>query len=99
VRYHRSCKEDGRIKLPDVAEALRIRRAHILAGGYSERLRRLPDSIRKAVITRDKGKCRKCGKPGNQIDHIHGDSCDLSNLQLLCATFVTMIKQRLDLSL
>ncbi|MCX5786642.1 MAG: HNH endonuclease signature motif containing protein [Elusimicrobia bacterium] len=64
--------------------ALDIHLAHILAGGYSERLRRLPKAIREAVFSRDKGRCRICGEFGEQIDHIRGDSSKLSNLQLLC---------------
>jgi hypothetical protein len=28
--------------------------------------------------------CRECGQPGEEIDHIDGDSSDLTNLQLLC---------------
>ncbi|MBN2531883.1 MAG: HNH endonuclease [Spirochaetales bacterium] len=56
----------------------------MLAGGYNARSRRIPDSIRKEVIRRDNGRCRVCGKPGNQIDHIRGNSSDINNLQLLC---------------
>ncbi|MCI0558417.1 MAG: HNH endonuclease [Nitrososphaera sp.] len=84
VRYFRACLNDGRYNEPDVQEALRIRLALILGGGYAERARRLSQTIRDAVIARDGGRCRKCGKPGNQIDHIHGSSSDLDNLQLLC---------------
>jgi hypothetical protein len=36
------------------------------------------------IIGRDQGKCRRCGEPGNEIDHIAGSSSDPSNLQLLC---------------
>lgn len=85
VRYFRACLKDGRYDQPDVQEALRIRLAHILGGGYSERTRRLPQNIRDAVIKRDKGICQKCGGTGNQIDHIKGSSSDLANLQLLCS--------------
>ncbi len=84
VRYFRACLLDGRYDQPDVQEALRIRLAFILGGGYAERARRLPPSVREAVVARDKGKCRACGRPGNQIDHISGGSGDLGNLQLLC---------------
>lgn len=85
VRYFRACILDGRVKKEDIQEALQIRLAHILAGGYSERLRRLPTTIREAVITRAQGRCQKCGGVGVQIDHISGSSSDLENLQLLCA--------------
>jgi hypothetical protein len=33
---------------------------------------------------RDQRKCRICGKPGDEIDHISGSSNDPANLQLLC---------------
>lgn len=53
-------------------------------GGYSERLRQIPQEIRQAVFERNKGLCRKCGAKGIQIDHICGNSNDMDNLQLLC---------------
>lgn len=84
VRYFRACLRDGRYDQTDVQEALRIRLAHILGGGYAERARRLSQTVREAVISRDGGRCRKCGNPGNQIDHIRGGSGDPGNLQLLC---------------
>jgi hypothetical protein len=102
VRYFRACLNDGRYDQPDVQEALRIRLAHILGGGYAERERLLPQSIRDAVIARDKGRCRKCGGPGSHIDHISGSCSHLVNLQLLCprchnekttACFVTISKE------
>src|SRR5262249_45709269 len=84
VRYVRGCRQDGRDQQPDVQEAIQIRRAMILGGGYPEQERRLPESIRNAVIKRDGGRCKKCGKPGTQIDHIDGNSNEMKNLQLLC---------------
>ncbi len=84
VRYYRACIQDGRIEQPDIHEALQIRLAHILAGGYRADLRQLSDALRKAVIDRDHGRCRRCGAAANQIDHVDGDSHDLDNLQLLC---------------
>jgi len=99
VRYFRACLIDGRHNQPDVQEALRIQLAHILGGGYAERERRLPQAVREAVIARDNRRCRRCGGPGNQIDHIRGSGSDLDNLQLLCtqchndktaASFVTI---------
>lgn len=84
IRYYRSCKNDGRINQSDVREALQIRIAHILSGGYKERARHLPLSVRLAVYKRDNRICKKCGQPGNDIDHINGDGNDLENLQVLC---------------
>jgi 5-methylcytosine-specific restriction endonuclease McrA len=84
VRYFRACIADGRFEQADVQEALRIRLALILGGGYPEHQRQLSQAVRDAIIARDKGRCRKCGGPGSQIDHIRGSSDDLDNLQLLC---------------
>jgi hypothetical protein len=84
VRYFRRCKQDGRIKEPDVLEAIQIRFAHIMGGGYNARARHIPPSVRAAVLKRDGGVCRSCGQPGTDIDHISNDSDDMENLQLLC---------------
>ncbi len=84
VRYVRRCRLDGRDQRPDVMEAIRIRLAHILAGGYDKLTRKLPDSVRNAIIERDQGKCQICGQPGDEIDHVSGSSSDPENLQLLC---------------
>lgn len=85
VRYFRACIADGRYEQIDVKEALRIRLAHILSGGYQERLRQVSKETREIVIKRDEGLCLKCGAKGFQIDHIEGDNNDIKNLQLLCA--------------
>jgi hypothetical protein len=84
VRYHRACLEDGRYEDPDVRLALRMRLAFLVVGGYSERDRRVPLETRKQVIARDRGLCRSCGATGTDIDHIHGSSNEIVNLQLLC---------------
>jgi 5-methylcytosine-specific restriction endonuclease McrA len=84
VRYCRACIVDGRFKRADVQEAIRIKLAHILSGGYPRSLRRVPEALRAAVIERDQGLCRKCGGPANTIDHIRGSHNTLENLQLLC---------------
>ena len=102
VRYARACRLDGRDQLPDVIEALRIRLALTLGGGYPKLARTLPDSVRRTIIERDQGKCQICGQPGTEIDHISGSSNDPSNLQLLCdschnkkttASFVRITKE------
>lgn len=59
-----------------------IRLAQILAGGYDERVRKLPQETRRLVFERDR--CRKCGLPGTKIDYISGPSPELENHQLLC---------------
>jgi hypothetical protein len=84
VRYVRGCRLDGRDQDPKVKEAIIIRLALILGGGYDKRARKLADSLRRSIFERYQGKCRVCGKPGEEIDHISGNSSDPTNLQLLC---------------
>lgn len=84
VRYLRRVSRDGRIGEPDVQLAVSTRMAHLLAGGYHKRARRVPAHIREQVWRRDGGRCRSCGAPGEEIDHINGDGAALENLQLLC---------------
>jgi len=84
VRYVRRCIKDGRIKRPDVLEAIQIRLAHVMAGGYQKQERHIPADVRQAVIAREKGRCRICGRLGSEIDHIEGASSRPENLQLLC---------------
>lgn len=85
VRYQRGAFRDGRIEDPDVRDAITVRNAFLLTGGYQAPGRALPMPIRLEVKTRNAGKCQKCGKTGTDIDHIDGGSPDLDNLQLLCA--------------
>src|SRR4051812_7559156 len=75
VRYARGVRKDGRFQQPDVQNALKIRLAHVLSGGYPERQRRLSAATRDAIKTRENGCCRICGAPANEIDHI-GRSID-----------------------
>ena len=84
VRYARRVMRDGRVNDDEVRYALRVRLAHILAGGYAKDERRLDPEVRRAVVARDNGRCRLCGAEGTEIDHIAGDSWDLANLRLLC---------------
>lgn len=84
VRYVRARRAEGRDREPDIVEAIRVKLVRALAGGYSKARRRLSQTVRSAVLQRDQGRCRSCGGPGEDIDHISGDSSALSNLQLLC---------------
>ena len=84
VRDVRRCITDGRIEQSDVQFAIQTRLAHIMAGGYDKRARRLSTEIREAVLKRSKGKCEICGKDGCDVDHIQGNSSELPNLQFLC---------------
>jgi len=84
IRYVRGCIRDGRIEKQDIQEAVRIRLAMVIGGGYPEKERQVPSAVRKAVIAREHGRCKLCGKPGTDIDHIEGSSNKMENLQLLC---------------
>jgi hypothetical protein len=86
VRYLRRVGRDGRIAQPDVRLAVSTRMAHLLAGGYHKRARSIPGHVRELVWQRDDGRCRSCGAPGEEIDHVEGDSAGMGNLQLLCRT-------------
>jgi len=85
VRYYREKIADGTAERPDIHEALRIKLAHALAGGYDAHARAVPDEVRQVVFVRDNGRCQACGGIGTEVDHIRGDSSDLANLQLLCS--------------
>ena len=86
VRYVRNVRQQGRDKDEDIEYVIRVRMAHILNGGYPEKEREIPLAVRQQVIARADGLCeaKGCGKPGTDIDHIRGNSCELSNLQYLC---------------
>jgi hypothetical protein len=62
VRYYRERIADGTLWKPDVREAIQIKRAHILGGGYDAQARQVPDAIRLSVIERDGGKCPSCSR-------------------------------------
>lgn len=84
VRYWRSVVRDGRFEQdPEVRYAVQIQIAHLLAGGYHGQARTIPAETRALVKERDKV-CVSCGGPGEEIDHVDGDSNDPGNLQLLC---------------
>jgi 5-methylcytosine-specific restriction endonuclease McrA len=85
VRYYRASIADNSIVGPDVRDALRIRLAHLLSGGYDARLRQLSLEVRRAVFERDEFRCRRCGDQGTEVDHVRGSSNELANLQLLCS--------------
>lgn len=85
VHYGRGVVADGRIERdPTIEEALQMRIAHILAGGYHEVLRRVPPALRAQIFERDGGRCFLCGAPATQIDHIAGDANTPENLRAAC---------------
>lgn len=68
-------------------DGYQMRLAMILGGGYRATERHLPPAIRKAVLDRDGHRCVRCGATEElEIDHVHGDAAELSNLQVLCKT-------------
>jgi hypothetical protein len=85
VRYGRATLQDGRYERdPLVRQAIDLRIAMILGGGYPEKARALSHEQREAIFTRDGRRCRLCGAPATDIDHIAGSSPDPENLQALC---------------
>lgn len=90
VRYWRAVIRDGRIRQPDVAEALKIRIGLVLGGGYPERERRISSALRAEIFQRDGSRCQICGGEATQIDHIGDDQRskdnvnDPLNLQAVC---------------
>jgi ferredoxin len=85
IHYGRAVVADGRIQRdPAIEEAIQMRIAQILGGGYDERIRRVTPALRAQVFERDGGKCVLCGAPATQIDHIAGDANTLENLRSAC---------------
>jgi hypothetical protein len=85
IHYARATVADGRFQRdPTIAEALDVRIAYILAGGYHEVERRVSPALRAQVFERDGYKCVLCGAPATQIDHIAGDANTPENLRASC---------------
>lgn len=84
VRYFRRIARNARAHDPDVKLAMQTMMAHLLAGRYHKQARHLAREVINQVWDRDHGLCVECAKDGAEIDHIDGDSPDLTNLQLLC---------------
>ena len=85
VRYARAPLRDGRYQRdPLVYEAVELKIAFVLSGGYPEKARRLSPAQREAIFVRDDRRCRLCGAPATTIDHIASSSSDPANLRALC---------------
>lgn len=84
VRYWRRVTRDGRIADPLIRAQIGMDLTFLLIGGYRALGRRPSSATRMLVVRRDGGRCRKCGKPGTELDHVDGNSDEPVNLQLLC---------------
>ena len=96
VRYVRRCKRDGRDQRADVQEAIQMRMAHILGGGYPVEERAVPPQIRAEIFQRARNRCELCGRALDmhgtggdldaqaQIHHVAGSSSDPGNLRAVC---------------
>lgn len=96
VRYVRSVTRDGRIAQPEVREAVQMRTAMVLGGGYGEQERQVPDKVRALVFERSGGRCENCRReldfqrsPSDrdawpEIHHARGDSNDPADLRAWC---------------
>jgi hypothetical protein len=84
VRYVRRTWADRRIERPHVQEGIGIRLLMLASGGYPGEQRKLSDEQRQQIMERDRFTCQRCGKPGNQIDHIAGNTDGRENLRVLC---------------
>jgi len=87
IRWMRSTIYRGVWDDPEVAEARKIRIAHLNSGGYMSLGRRIPIESRHAVRDKFQDICAQCGEDAidGEIDHISGSSNSLENLQLLCS--------------
>jgi hypothetical protein len=87
VRYFRSYKREGRAADPLVRQALGVRLAHLVGGGYDAAARRVAPRLRAEVLATNGGLCVACNqRPAEQVDHLDGSSTARANLQGLCST-------------
>jgi len=84
IRYIRNKIAEGRTEEPDVSEAIEMKMASVLGGGYPAKARQVSAQLRRAIMERDSTTCRLCGAPATEIDHIAGSSNLPGNLRALC---------------
>jgi len=94
VRYVRARRRDGTESRADIREAIQMRTAHVLAGGYPQAARRVRTEVRALVFERAGGRCESCGveldfenlngPTGATIQHVNGSSGELANLKAYC---------------
>ncbi|MCW2904136.1 MAG: endonuclease [Streptosporangiaceae bacterium] len=87
VRYFRRCRRERRDADPLVRQALAVRLAHVVGGGYDSEARRVPPRLRAEVLASNNGLCVACNqRVAEEVDHIDGSSSARENLQGLCAS-------------
>jgi hypothetical protein len=84
IRYIRTKISEGRADEPDVSEAIEMKMASVLGGGYPAKARRVSAQVRRETMERDNFTCRLCGAAATEIDHIAGSSNNPNNLRALC---------------
>lgn len=94
VRYVRARRREGTASRPDIREAIQMRTAQVLSGGYPEAERRVPRQVRALVFERAGDRCESCGvvldfqdpngPAGATIQHVSGNSSDPTNLKAYC---------------
>jgi hypothetical protein len=72
------------VEEPDVLEAIEMKMASVLGGGYPAKARQVSAKLRHMIMERDSFECRLCGAPATEIDHIEGSSNQPTNLRALC---------------
>ena len=97
VHYGRGAVAEGRYEQdPTIEDAIQMRMAQALGGGYHEVERRVPPALRAQILERDGGKCVRCGAPATQIVHIAGDANTYENLRAVCGPcYLGMAQERL----
>lgn len=87
ARFIRKAVCDGRGETDEaLVIGLGTRLISHFKGGYPARARALGRTQREAVFVRDGRNCTLCGAPADQVDHVHGNSSDPSNLRATCAS-------------
>jgi hypothetical protein len=87
---------DGRADDDDVAEAVQMRVALLLGGGYGFHRQKISAEVRHEIIERAGGRCERCGRELDRdgstgvydamatLQHVARSSNDPSNLQAFC---------------
>lgn len=86
IRYARGATSHGRRRPwdPLIARTMDDRIAFATGAGFPERRGTLDPAARARLVARDRGTCRRCGRPGTDVAHVDGRSRADTNLELLC---------------